>query len=524
MPGSSVTEPHRRQRIAVAIALIVASFVAAALCLPYPGMAADEGIYLSQAKWYVYSLQTLGFHALSRPNVDRIFRGSSEHPPLGRLIIGGVHWLGDAEPGLPGYVDRLAGRFAGAACYALLVGAVYLLMAWQVGTAGALAAAGMTALSPRLFGHAQLISLDVIAATFWFVALACAVWAFAAPSRARAAVAGVVCGLALLVKMQAVLLPVVLIPWAFWRHGRKALVPTAIWSAVALAVFLLGWPWIWYDTWHRLSVYLASGVHRAHIFVTYFGHKYADTDVPWTYPLVMTGVTVPLTTLVPALVGAVWVAVRRHPLGVLVLGAAVSQWVLFAIPGVPVYDGTRHFLAVFPLVACLAGLAVQWGWELARASARRRWMLATAAGILTLLPVWHLYTYFPFHLSYYNRLVGGLPGAERLGLEVTYWGEGVDEPLLRYVAQHADVEDRVAIAPLLLDPLRAVYAARTDFADKRLKVVPFVPGRCHWLIVFPRRAYLDDAVRHILDSGPPVLTRQVHGVSVARVYRLTPTR
>ncbi len=35
-------------------------------------------------------------------------------------------------------------------------------------------------------------------------------------------------------------------------------------------------------------------------------------------------------------------------------------------------------------------------------------------------------TIHPFGLSYYNLLVGGLPGAERLGLELTYWGDAVD--------------------------------------------------------------------------------------------------
>ena len=32
----------------------------------------------------------------------------------------------------------------------------------------------------------------------------------------------------------------------------------------------------------------------------------------------------------------------------------------------------------------------------------------------------------PFGLSFYDVLVGGLPGAERLGLELTYWSDPVD--------------------------------------------------------------------------------------------------
>ena len=43
----------------------------------------------------------------------------------------------------------------------------------------------------------------------------------------------------------------------------------------------------------------------------------------------------------------------------------------------------------------------------------------------------------PFGLSYYNGLVGGLPGAERLGLELTYWNDPVDQVLLDQLAREA---------------------------------------------------------------------------------------
>ena len=59
---------------------------------------------------------------------------------------------------------------------------------------------------------------------------------------------------------------------------------------------------------------------------------------------------------------------------------------------------------------------------------------------------------YPFGLSYYNVLVGGLPGAERLGLEVTYWSDAVDRraagparprrPTRRYGRARADALPR----------------------------------------------------------------------------------
>ena len=55
----------------------------------------------------------------------------------------------------------------------------------------------------------------------------------------------------------------------------------------------------------------------------------------------------------------------------------------------------------------------------------------------------------PFGLSYYNILVGGLPGAERLGLELTYWSDAVDRVLLDRLAAEIQPGATAALAPTL---------------------------------------------------------------------------
>ena len=55
----------------------------------------------------------------------------------------------------------------------------------------------------------------------------------------------------------------------------------------------------------------------------------------------------------------------------------------------------------------------------------------------------------PFGLSYYNALIGGLPGAERLGLELTYWNDPVDQVLLDRLAREAHAGATAALAPTL---------------------------------------------------------------------------
>jgi hypothetical protein len=59
---------------------------------------------------------------------------------------------------------------------------------------------------------------------------------------------------------------------------------------------------------------------------------------------------------------------------------------------------------------------------------------ALLAGLLV-LQSFGLWAVRPCWLSYYNLLVGGLPGAEQLGLEMNYWGDGLTRELLQKTAR-----------------------------------------------------------------------------------------
>ncbi len=121
----------------------------------------------------------------------------------------------------------------------------------------------------------------------------------------------------------------------------------------------------------------------------------------------------------------------------------------------PVYDGERLFLLVFPLWAILiglgfAGLAADRCPALAPGRPRHA-RAGQGYGVVAT---------HPFGLSYYNLLVGGLPGAERLGLELTYWGDAVDRVLLDRLAREARPHDPAALAPTLSPGQGAVLTTR----------------------------------------------------------------
>src|SRR5690349_21872679 len=63
--------------------------------------------------------------------------------------------------------------------------------------------------------------------------------------------------------------------------------------------------------------------------------------------------------------------------------------------------------------------------------------------------------------------IGGLWGAERLGLEITYWGDAVTPALLAAIPAGA----RVAAVPMGIDYVRALQDARFLRAEDRKSVV-----------------------------------------------------
>ncbi len=177
--------------------------------------------------------------------------------------------------------------------------------------------------------------------------------------------------------------------------------------------------------------YLGTGVDRISIRVLYFGQVFADRDVPWHYPWFYFATTIPIGLLALGLWGLVrWGDARRFDPFVLLLAGSIALFLIVFSTRIPVYDGERLFLVVFPLFAMLVGRGFGSLWTRAGRTGRLALvalMVGQGFGVVMI---------HPFGLSYYNLLVGGLPGAERLGLELTYWGDAVDPVLLGELASN----------------------------------------------------------------------------------------
>lgn len=479
-----------------------------------PGISCDELYHTLTAKRQVWALARYGLGFFTPPVVQEVFPfqpgGPPAHPPLVHWVFGLVHWLVDPAPEEKQVVSIVGARLGGALGYGLLVLLVGLWTARHAGPLAGTTAALACAMMPRVFAHGHFAALEIWTALALLGAALAAAWAetsTAGRPELRWLAAGTVWGLALLTRFHAVLLGPVLFGWLLLRWlllRRNGHCPACgilwqklgIWSVGAAAVFFAGWPWLWYSPLEQLQLYLASATQRQPIHVYYLGRVWFDYEVPWHYPWLIFGSTVPVGLLVLGLVGlwAVLQAWPTRPQGAILASLAGAGLGLFSWPGVPVYDGERLFLFVYPIWAIFVGLGCLRVQEVLLRWVARNGLYNLTGGMFRVVQVpldrliggglllmvalqgVGLVLYHPCQLSYYNLLVGGLAGAERIGLEVNYWADAVREPLLQEAAAQAPGQT-VFFAPHLA-PFQApgIAISSPALAESQTELVGWDPA------------------------------------------------
>ncbi len=493
-----------------------------------PGLTIDEPLDVRPGRKYVATLRAEGWRFFRPEVVDRVFRDNAEHPPLGRWLLGicstlfepfQVVWKGPD----PTATYVVAGRVAPAVSFGILVGLVAATASRRWGTAAGLAAGFALFVMPRVFAHAHLGALDTFLCLFWYAALIAGESAAVSHRPLRSTLlAGLLWALTLLTKIHAWFLPLFVASWFLLKlPKRRAIALLLVWLATGLLGFVALWPWLWYDGWSRLLAYLGTGVSRSSILVQYLGRVMADRDVPWHYPLFYFVATVPPGVLLLGAVGLqAGLRSRRQDSFPLLLAAVVVFFLALFSTRAPVYDQERLFLVVFPSWAMLAGLGFQRLWQrfsgIRARLALALFLIAQGAGVVLTIP---------FGLSYYNSLVGGLPGAERLGLELTYWSDPVDQALLDRLAELAPPRARAALVPTLY-PGQGIFTTTRGLLRKGIVLGDQEDsGTAEWVVVSRRSAYWPAAFRARLERGQGrmVATRSRQGVWLAAIWHFPPS-
>jgi hypothetical protein len=429
------------------------------------------------------------------------------------------------------------------------------------GTLGGLLAAGWFVLIPHVAFHASLHAFDVpIAVMTLVLALT---WLRALSDWRFGLLLGPLLGVAIAVKLNALFLgPLFALHlWIClllrWRESGKRprlvqWVPLPLLSMAVLGplVAIALWPWVWDDTFARIAEYLAF--HREHSYynMEFHGVNYNRPPLPIAYPFVMTWATVPSGLLLLSGIGlflalrtmsdpralrhlgrygaksgatlprARWfrplpaLEGREEPLLLVIL--AVFPIVLIALPSVPIFGGTKHWLTAYPFLALLAAMA--WGrlWWRSRTLLRAWPKLMRRAPAVVLIAVllpgaWATVHGHPYNLSQYAPLAGGARGAAADGLNRGFWGHAVVSLL---------EQESLAGRDVYLHDVARLAAEQYRREGRWPGWTPSALARADVALLFPEKHMLADeiAIWESFGTTQPTMVVTLDDVPIAIVY------
>lgn len=401
------------------------------------------------------------------------------HPPF-YAIVGMVgDLLAPNWPTLP------RARLGPMIAFSLAAGGIFAAFRRRWGAWPATMAAGAWALQPQMFALGHYAGYDALLSALWvgaILAFARAVespvgWAERPaltqgpkaeggrpPRWGWAVLFGVSCGWAADTKLTGWFLPFPFLAWTALTRSRRGARTLAVGGAVAALVLFAFNPAWWADPIGGVAGFFRSNLSRGQtipIQVLFLGDVYRtpNQSLPWYNTLVWTAIATPVGFLAFAIAGAVRSVKLRDPMATLAVGNWLFVLLLRALPNTPGHDGIRLFLPAFGCLALAAGVGAAWAVE-----AWGRWgkalvAAALAEGLVSVAVI------MPVPLSYFSPIVGGLPGAARLGMEPTYFWDALTDDALERLHSRVKAGENVRFAnyPTSWLHLRKVGKLRVDF-------------------------------------------------------------
>jgi 4-amino-4-deoxy-L-arabinose transferase-like glycosyltransferase len=508
------------------------------------GWSCDEVYYFSSAEiitdWFqglTGTIKTPGLSfVLSRKIVDEYWLWDIEHnphPPLYKIFSAAT---------LAFFKDQLgsfaAFRLSSQIQCGLLLAALFICLAGSRGLAAGLCGAACLVLMPRVFGHAHFGTTELPLMTLWFLCV-CAFWR----GRAQAVFSvllAILWGMALATKFTAVLIPAPLVLWALVYRDRASLRNFILMLLVAPLVAIALNPGWWHDPIAKIGAYVATSLSRdEHIPIPtlYFGQALPFRP-HWSYAPVMTALTIPLSTLVLFLIGTGRLAFKtdERSYDLLMFMTIPVLLLIVMLTNAPLHDGVRQFIYIMPFIAYCAGtgFAVLTGSleRLIPITALRVSITASLLLAAVAYPALETARSHPFELSYYNRLIGGLPGAHRRGMEVTYWYEALNDDMLSVINRTVPPGALVSSFPVASHYFKFLQEKgkiRSDITfimpDIRASVsrsgqhIKFSTQQPDYLVLVCRFGMFDDFYWRMFRKSTPVFTVKHEGVPLAALYR-----
>lgn len=536
--GAAGAHPEPRRTPRLAFALFFLGYAAFSLgTLAHYGPTWDVQAEFPRATAYFE-------HAIGQPtpsNISPFHRLSYERAKathfdsvngcLPSLLAAATGRLFYAELGILGYID--AYHLGLTLLWLLFLLHFHWCLSALHGSRLALLATVLLALTPRLVGHSHNNMKDLPALAFGTAALLELAIAVTRQRPRRIYTAGLLfaCGISSKFTAGIVALPALVLLWlghpgpgVLPRVPRSWWLPLASVPVLTLVVLVGHWPFLWAP-----PGVLAERIASVADVISRRPPRPASL-----YPLVMAVVTTPLVVLLGAALAAVCarVAPPSDPSerSLLLFYAAWLGIVLaiYSSGAIALFDGIRHFMLFVPPLTvlgawgllCAADAVIQ---RLLAHGLAVRWTRAGLATVVLLSSVAPVALYHPFEVTYYNALVGGLPGAIRLrfGPEVVgysprdYWGTSARQAV---AWANENLPEGSAIWISLPPRFHHVLPLRRDLSIVRPS--DRTPGQPSFLVFVNRPSWFRALETDAMERGERVHQVAARGVPLAFVYRL----
>lgn len=490
------------------------------------GITWDEGVYFHAGQSYFTWLKepSLG-------NIDSHWAINHEHPPVLKLLGGMSEYI---FHGKLHFLNRVSSFRLSVLIFVFLSN--YFLFCFTAELFNAKIAFITTVtffFLPRVFFHSHLGALDYPLTALWIMVVY--FYRKAMQEVKWVMVASILLGLAFLTKINAFLLYVpLLFIWGLTHAGQfqrmifsdgrisfRQIVPMfgRLFPLLVIPPILLVdlWPWLWKDTCPRLAEYFSFHAHHYFIPTYYLGVQTAQA--PWHYPWVMTGITVPLITLVPFFFGLIHILYFPSKMKVWILLNALWPLVIVSLPSSPKYDGVRLFLPAFPFMAIIAGMGIH---QIGLWTQKKRLenLFYPVYLVLFLLTIYSsIIKIHPYQSSYFNELVGGTDGAVRKGFEAEYWGNAYIG-VLPWLNEHSDHTFWVYMADLAPQVLTGFELYKKDGLLKE-KVQFGRRDDSDYLVLLIRQGlFINEEIWGYYKHGAPVFSVKLSNTPLVNVYNL----
>ena len=474
----------------------------------------DEGVYFRAADSYWQWLQHPSWET-----IDDAWKLNAEHPPFVKILGGGGRYLFHEKWRILGLRDShrvILLIFVFLANYFL-----FRLGAELFDRRIACIATVLFFFLPRIFFHAHLLAMDYPAMAVWVAALY-AFWRSIKNPGWLWAVSFLL-GLGLLIKINGFMIYIpILLSWFFLDRetppGPSIISPEfrkiLLLFGVPSIVFVAGWPWLWPQPVYRILDFLSFHYHHSPIYTYYLGGQ--TLLPPWHYPFVLILATVPLITLIPFSIGLVWALVRPSRIHGWILFNALFPLAVIALPSTPKYDGVRLFLPAFPFICLLAGMGVWTIGELAKRVRLEKYFYSLFACLLALTVYFSIVKIHPYQSSYYNEIVGGTGGAQKMGLETESWGNAY-LGVLPWMNDHADKTFWIYMADI--EP-RILWGFDLYKQDGLLKPSVKFGSRQNsdYLVLLIRQGFFNEEMWKVYRTQKPVFSVRLSGVDLVSIY------